>query len=461
MAGVMKTAGIVGCAVRELARLHYRDDIQHRRNPDVIRFMKTPTSTIRLEIADLLRAGLPEHEDRARFILQRIAARFNMNGILDRVPEYVNALPENLIRKGIHERTSNLPAKIISVMGSDQIPDSRDSDAAYELGKILAKAGIVVVCHKTNGILVPFLRGMTENGGLTVGILSEEQARAHKNHISENSGLIKLPVVTPYENGSLRTTIAAMSGRIIIILNGEKDSSSIRATMDAAYSGTPVIFIGQKPGRIKHDFPKPIDHPLQVQVPWERAFKEIEERLFLDGEIDGVYHYFDQPRTPISVLASTKSSDSENIYRVTTEVVERVVTGLCDLNCFPITGSGPGDMQTVARSAHQKGALTLGLAFFRTFLASNPYIDIPIIGNLKMERADFMALSSVATINLGGSHATVDEIVSAIQFGKPVISCVPDFNIDYFKQLGGRTSAPIFSASSPDKTIEILRRLIA
>ncbi len=134
---------------------------------------------------------------------------------------------------------------------------------------------------------------------------------------------------------------------------------------------------------------------------------------------------------------------------------------MCRFNCFPITGSGPGDMLTIARTAHREQTLTLGIAFFRTYLAINPFVDVAIIGNLKMERADFMALSSVATVNLGGSHATADEIISARQFGKPLINCVPEFDTGYFRQIGGRTSAPLLSASSPDETINILRRLIS
>ena len=457
MAAILNTAARVGCVIRELARMQYRDGIQHGTNLEAMRFMTMPASIITHEVANLLQAKLTDNEAEARTILENVASKFKLDAILERVSAYNNLPPERIILREIKDRISNLPAKTITVMGGDKILDSRSSDAAYELGKKLAEAGVVAVCDKTTGMLTPFLRGMSDQKGLTVGILSEEQVRVHRDHISETSGLIKLPVVTPYNNGTLRTTIAAMSGRIILVLDGTSDSASLRAAMDAAYGGTHVIFIGEN-----NQLPKPMAHPLQSHVRWEDAFEEVKARLFMDGDVDKAYHYLSGsgPRTPISVLASTKSQTSENIYRVESDFLEKVVAGMCDTGCFPITGSGPGDMLAIARAAQKKETMTLGIAFFRTYLAINPHIDIAVIGNLKMERADFMTLSSVATINLGGSHATADEIVSARQFGKPLINCVPEFDVEYFRGIGGRSSSPLLSATTPEETLMMLRGII-
>lgn len=458
MSELLRGAARVGSALRELTRMHYRDDIQHARNRDALAFMRLPARTIRAEVATVLDRANPE-EDVARFVLQQISAAFNIRGIMDRVPAYNNLPPENLIGKELRDRQSNMPIRIATVMGDDSVPTSKDSDAAYDLGKKLAQAGTIAVCYTTRGILLPFLKGMIDHGGLTVGILSRKQTETHADHLSTKDGLIRLPIVAPYGEGALRTTIASMSGRMILVLNGLKDRASLRCAMDAAYGGTPVVFVGKD-----RNLPIPMRHPLQSFTSWERAFDTIDERLFLRDPEDAVeeaYQYLNSPRTPISVLASTKSKAGKNISRAKTAQIEKLVEGLAKEGCYTITGAGPGDMAIVARIARQYKALAVGIAFFRTYLAINPYIDVPIVGNLKMERSDIMALSSVATINLGGSHATADEIVSALQFRKPVINCVRTFDTPFFGRLRKRGAPPIVSATTPEETLLLLRKLIS
>ena len=60
--------------------------------------------------------------------------------------------------------------KIIAVVGG-KAPDTRSLDLAYEVGKLVAKRGAILVTGGLTGVMEAACRGAKEAGGLTVGIL--------------------------------------------------------------------------------------------------------------------------------------------------------------------------------------------------------------------------------------------------------------------------------------------------
>ena len=58
----------------------------------------------------------------------------------------------------------------ISVIGGHDI-DNEVEQTAYELGKIIAKIGAILVCGGLDGAMKAVCRGVKVSGGTTIGIL--------------------------------------------------------------------------------------------------------------------------------------------------------------------------------------------------------------------------------------------------------------------------------------------------
>jgi len=58
----------------------------------------------------------------------------------------------------------------IAVIGGSQ-PGRQAVEAAFEVGRLIARAGAVVVCGGLGGVMEAACRGAKEEGGLTIGIL--------------------------------------------------------------------------------------------------------------------------------------------------------------------------------------------------------------------------------------------------------------------------------------------------
>ena len=64
----------------------------------------------------------------------------------------------------------------IAVIGynKDRCTDTA-AEAAYEVGKEIARAGAVLVCGGLGGVMESACRGANENGGMTIGIIPQEE----------------------------------------------------------------------------------------------------------------------------------------------------------------------------------------------------------------------------------------------------------------------------------------------
>ena len=103
----------------------------------------------------------------------------------------------------------------ISVIGGHEI-DNNVEQTAYELGKIIAKVGAVLVCGGLSGVMEAVARGAKEAGGLTIGILPGKEKTEANDFID---------IALPTSIGYARNAIVACSADIIVALPGSHGTS--------------------------------------------------------------------------------------------------------------------------------------------------------------------------------------------------------------------------------------------
>ena len=119
----------------------------------------------------------------------------------------------------------------VSVFGSSR-PTEEEYRTAYEVGRLLGKAGAVVVCGGLGGVMEAVCRGAKETGGLTVGILPG----AYKQDANR-----WVDVVVPSGLGEARNALVALSGDVAIAIGGGLGTLSEVAL--ALRNGVPVVAV--------------------------------------------------------------------------------------------------------------------------------------------------------------------------------------------------------------------------
>ena len=101
--------------------------------------------------------------------------------------------------------------KTISVIGSAD-PSKKDYDFAYKLGELIGEKDLVLVCGGLGGIMEAVSKGVKSAGGITVGILPEENKQSINPYID-------IPIVTGM--GEARNIIIALTADVVIAVGGE------------------------------------------------------------------------------------------------------------------------------------------------------------------------------------------------------------------------------------------------
>jgi uncharacterized protein (TIGR00725 family) len=100
--------------------------------------------------------------------------------------------------------------KCVAVIGSSQA-NEEEYEIAYQVGRHLAKKGVVVVCGGRGGVMEAVCKGAKEEGGITVGILTTytgEDANPYVD-IKVNTGM-----------SWNRNPIVVASGEFVVAIGG-------------------------------------------------------------------------------------------------------------------------------------------------------------------------------------------------------------------------------------------------
>lgn len=99
----------------------------------------------------------------------------------------------------------------IAVIGGSR-PGRQAVDNACEVGRLIARAGAVVVCGGLGGVMEAACRGAREEGGLTVGILPGGSP-------GDANPWVDVPIATGL--GYTRNALVVMNADAVIAVDGE------------------------------------------------------------------------------------------------------------------------------------------------------------------------------------------------------------------------------------------------
>ncbi len=154
---------------------------------------------------------------------------------------------------------------IVSVIGTST-PSDTLYGLALELGRLLARQGITIVCGGRGGVMEAVCRGAAEEGGLSVGLLPHS--------LEEANDWVTLPLVTGLGEG--RNLAVALSGQVVVAIGGAYGTLSEIGF--ALRAGKPVIALKTWHVADEEGNPAPLHH---AQAPREAA--EIVRRLLFQG----------------------------------------------------------------------------------------------------------------------------------------------------------------------------------
>lgn len=99
----------------------------------------------------------------------------------------------------------------IAVIGGSR-PGRQAVETAFEVGRLIARAGAVVVCGGLGGIMEAACRGAKEEGGLTVGVLPGGAP-------AEANPWVDVPIATGL--GYARNALVVLNAEAVIAVEGE------------------------------------------------------------------------------------------------------------------------------------------------------------------------------------------------------------------------------------------------
>ncbi|GAI35063.1 unnamed protein product, partial [marine sediment metagenome] len=116
-----------------------------------------------------------------------------------------------------------------AVIGGGQ-PSPQEAQLAEEVGRELAKQGVILVCGGLSGVMEAACKGAQSEGGVTIGILPGESRQAANPYV-------QIPIVTGI--GYARNVAVVKSAQAVIAIGGSYGTLS--EIGHALQSGIPVI----------------------------------------------------------------------------------------------------------------------------------------------------------------------------------------------------------------------------
>ena len=99
----------------------------------------------------------------------------------------------------------------VAVIGGSR-PGRQALEAAFEVGRLIARAGAIVVCGGLGGVMEAASRGAREEGGFVVGILPGGSP-------ADANPWVDLPVATGL--GYTRNALVVMNADAVVAIDGE------------------------------------------------------------------------------------------------------------------------------------------------------------------------------------------------------------------------------------------------
>ena len=99
----------------------------------------------------------------------------------------------------------------IAVIGGSR-PGRQAADSAFEVGRLLARAGAVVVCGGLGGVMEAACRGARQEGGFAIGILPGGSP-------ADANPWVDVPIATGL--GYTRNALVVMNADAVIAVDGE------------------------------------------------------------------------------------------------------------------------------------------------------------------------------------------------------------------------------------------------
>jgi uncharacterized protein (TIGR00725 family) len=96
--------------------------------------------------------------------------------------------------------------------GNPVVADRQAVETAFEVGRLIARAGAVVVCGGLGGVMEAACRGAKEEGGLTIGLLPGSSP-------ADANPWVDVPVATGL--GYTRNALVVMNADAVIAVDGE------------------------------------------------------------------------------------------------------------------------------------------------------------------------------------------------------------------------------------------------
>jgi uncharacterized protein (TIGR00725 family) len=117
----------------------------------------------------------------------------------------------------------------VAVIGGGQ-PTTTEVKEAEEVGRALARRGVVLICGGLGGVMEAACRGADSENGVTVGILPGDSRRAANRYV-------QIPIVTGI--GYARNVAVVKSAHAVIAIGGSY--GTLTEIGHALQSGIPVV----------------------------------------------------------------------------------------------------------------------------------------------------------------------------------------------------------------------------
>ena len=153
---------------------------------------------------------------------------------------------------------------IISVIGSSNPATREHVELAEEVGRELARRGIMVVCGGLSGIMEAVCRGAKSEGGTTIGILPGRAA-------AEANSYVDIPIVTTM--GYARNVIVVHTGEAVIAVGGA--FGTLSEIGHALGDGIPVVGLKTWPILVNGDGVDISDSIIQADDPSDAVDKAL------------------------------------------------------------------------------------------------------------------------------------------------------------------------------------------